>query len=597
MRILLAAIFCILAFGCENPKEVKVQEETPSKEVEVLSVKEVSDSIKSYLKAFCTEGDSIAMRECLYPGVICAFYGSRGNAPAWFNPYGFDEQLDSFLSYEFPHSILALEPAFNKDFLQGSVDSLKKRATAKEQLSSAVAAKLDIQITDWLIWLIDHQERGIIPNPYIADSRWHIADTISLDLPTAIAFFQESPNIKMLLQDLPGNTPGVFGLENAFSFWAAKQNDSLQPEKILFAEGEKLEVDSSGDQVSALIELLHYQGYALDTAVSKTHFDSSLHYLVKDFQFDRGLYPDGIVGNGTANWLNMSPEDYINLLRVNLERNRWLPADLGDYYVMVNIPEFHLRLYQNDSAIFDSRTVVGKKSRQTPVLSALMTYLEINPTWTIPPTILAQDVLPQLGENTDYLKNKNIGVYTHDGKKIHPDSVNWSAYSSKSLPYKLRQAPGWNNSLGLIKFMFPNKYYIYIHDTPSKYLFNHGSRAYSSGCVRLADPRDFATLLLKNDTAWTYDKIVANLGGSNQKVPLTETPMVYMLYLTAFNTGSGMRYFPDIYNRDESILNLLNSSLNYEQALELKKKNESEIYSEASANKLLSETAAFPESN
>ncbi|MDA8979605.1 L,D-transpeptidase family protein [Chitinophagales bacterium] len=287
-------------------------------------------------------------------------------------------------------------------------------------------------------------------------------------------------------------------------------------------------------------------------------FDKDLEVAIKRFQ-ERHLLPvTGILDNQTTVLLNKPMEDVINELQLNLERWRWLPNHLGAYYTFVNIPAFEMDFVQNDSLLLRQNVVCGKVSRSTPSFNSTMAYLVINPTWTIPPTILKNDVLPAFKKNSNYLLNKNIKVYDVGlGRYIEVEEMNRENLNQ----YRYVQSPGLTNSLGVIKFVFSNEYYIFMHDTPHKELFNHSSRAYSSGCIRLAQPREFAALLLLcNSEVMNIAKIdsVVSLQQTTT-VSLKQKPSVYIHYLTQ-DYKNGMWYtYPDVYGYNNRQLAALRS--------------------------------------
>lgn len=250
-------------------------------------------------------------------------------------------------------------------------------------------------------------------------------------------------------------------------------------------------------------------------------------------------------------------------LAVNLERLRWLPDTTLQEFILVNIANYSMDLLRNRDTLLHSNAIVGKSYRKTPVFNSTMSYLVFSPTWTIPPTILKNDVLPAIRKNIDYLAQKNMRVIDHSGKEIDPGSVDWQQISGNNFPYLIRQNPGPQNSLGLVKFMFPNTYNVYIHDTPSRELFYREDRALSSGCIRIQKPFELAQLLLNDQPLWTDERIrTAMKEKTEQTVRLNRKIPVIILYLT-FWTDSNQREHirRDIYDRDTELLKLLQRPL------------------------------------
>jgi L,D-transpeptidase YcbB len=288
-------------------------------------------------------------------------------------------------------------------------------------------------------------------------------------------------------------------------------------------------------------------------------FNHSLQQKVKQFQKRNGLTPDGIVGKATIEALNITVEERIKTIEANLERWRWFVDDPGNRYIKVNIPNYELQFIEDGRVIFDTYAIVGQPYRRTPVFSSLLTYMVLNPQWTIPPTILHKDIIPSVIKNPDYLKQRNMRVLSYMGSEINPNKINWSKYKKEKFPYMIRQAPGPGNAMGRIKFMFPNKYNVYIHDTPNHDLFGRTERNLSSGCVRINDPFDLAYILIKYDEEWNAQKLNDLLvGGKESVVKLSSPVRVHLLYFTAIADEFGDIYFrKDIYNRDRNLISIL----------------------------------------
>ena len=326
------------------------------------------------------------------------------------------------------------------------------------------------------------------------------------------------------------------------------------------AEGGKLEAGMQDDRVPALRRRLQVTGDLAENADANSNaFDDQLDEAVKRVQARHGLEADGIVGPGTLGALNVPVEDRINQIRVNLERARWVLHGLAPEYVIVNIAGFRVYLVKDGRDVWTTRAVVGKPYRKTPVFKADMTYVEFNPTWTVPPTILRNDILPKVRENPSYLSEMNFSVVDSNGNRVEPASVDWSA---GKIPYQIVQEPGPGNALGEIKFMFPNDHFVYLHDTPSKELFERTERTFSSGCIRVDKPFEFAEVLLGADQGMTAEKIEAIRASGKTETVNLETPLpVLLLYWTAEPDADGtVRFLNDVYERDAQILEALDET-------------------------------------
>lgn len=286
-------------------------------------------------------------------------------------------------------------------------------------------------------------------------------------------------------------------------------------------------------------------------------YDPVLEAAVRRFQWRHGLDQDGAIGRKTIAAMNVPVEARIDQILLNMERRRWMPDDLGERYVFVNMADFELKVVDGTSTIHDTRVVVGTPYHRTPVFSGMMTYVVLNPYWNITPSIARNEILPKLRQDAGYLQKHDITVlsdWTDGAVPVDPSSIDWSQVSSRSFPYKLRQNPGAHNSLGRIKFMFPNPYNIYLHDTPSRELFQRSVRSFSHGCIRVQHPVDLGAVVLGAD-GWTKERIEAVIASGEQKVITLSRPIpVHLTYLTAWANKDGSVHFrDDIYGRDKTL--------------------------------------------
>ncbi|GAP43562.1 murein L,D-transpeptidase YcbB/YkuD [Lentimicrobium saccharophilum] len=329
-----------------------------------------------------------------------------------------------------------------------------------------------------------------------------------------------------------------------FSIKADLKNSSLKP----------------GDSSAYIAEIkrkLAFLGlYTPDTLTNPDKYDDRLLESVKKLQEHFGYNTDGAIGKNAFKALNMTVEQRIGQLYVNMERLRWMPDSLEHTYIQVNIADFTLDVFREGDTLLRMRTIVGKEYRETPVFNARITYLVFSPSWTVPPTIQRKDVIPEVRRNTGYLARKNMKVYDSKGRLVDPASVNWSR---DGMRYTIRQSPGAQNALGKVKFMFPNKHNIYLHDTPSRNLFARDERTFSSGCIRIEKPYDLALILMSDMEGWTPERIRQAMDAGIEKTVVLKNPAgVYLTYLTAWGTKAGViHYRTDIYNRDAEMLKAL----------------------------------------
>jgi murein L,D-transpeptidase YcbB/YkuD len=300
----------------------------------------------------------------------------------------------------------------------------------------------------------------------------------------------------------------------------------------------------------------------LDSTWNLDLFDEAVEKAVFKFQTRHGLDVDGVVGPETRSALNKTLDHRIDQLEINLERYRWLPQNLGHRHIQVNIPAYRLEVYEGGERIIDMRAIVGTPERRTPVFSDVMTYLVLNPYWNVPETIAIEDILPSAREDSMYLADKGIRVFDRWGAgatEIPRELIDWSSLIDGNFRYRFVQDPGELNSLGRIKFMFPNRFHIYLHDTPSRSLFYDARRAFSSGCIRIEKPIELAEYLLKDDPEWTREKIIDTLKVSEElSIPIPEPIPIHLLYWTSFVDEDGLVHFrDDVYERDERLLDAL----------------------------------------
>jgi murein L,D-transpeptidase YcbB/YkuD len=277
---------------------------------------------------------------------------------------------------------------------------------------------------------------------------------------------------------------------------------------------------------------------------------------VRAFQDRHGLEPDGVLGAGTLAALNVPVESRIRQLEINLERRRWLPAELGPRHLFVNLADFSLRAVEEGATVRRFRLVVGATRTRTPVFAAAMTYLEINPNWDVPHRIASRELLPRIKADPAWLARNHYVLFPNTGPAtpIDPAQVAWREVTAARFPYRLRQLPGDDNALGRIKFMFPNPFDVYLHDTPAKALFARPVRAFSHGCMRLENPFALAEWVFQatGTPGWTAERLQGAVAdGQRQVVPLAAALPVYVGYATAFVGADGRTQFrPDLYGRD-----------------------------------------------
>jgi len=297
----------------------------------------------------------------------------------------------------------------------------------------------------------------------------------------------------------------------------------------------------------------------IKTISCEEYFDEDLKNAVISFQKQHGLLADGIVGPSTQTFLNKSAKEKINQIRLNIERMRWLPRDFGEKYLLINIPEYNLKIIEKNEIKLNMPVIVGDVKYPTPIFSDKMSYIVLNPTWNIPSSIIKKEVIPKLMEDPNYLNTKEITAFNNWRDESEPvnnkdliDSI--ILENPEALEgLRLTQAPGTQNPLGKMKFMFPNKHSVYLHDTPNKYLFANSRRAYSHGCIRLSKPNELLNILSEDNQNIDQNKVTEILKDNKEKsIGLNQKLPIHIIYLTSWVDENGtLQFREDIYNYDK----------------------------------------------
>jgi murein L,D-transpeptidase YcbB/YkuD len=314
-----------------------------------------------------------------------------------------------------------------------------------------------------------------------------------------------------------------------------------------------LKPGAEGPAVVALRDRLVRMGYLKPTASAR--YDERLEAAVRDFQARHGLAEDGVAGPGTLAEINLSVQERLQSVVVAMERERWMNMDRGARHIDVNLADFSAKIVDNGKVTFETRSVVGhrERARQSPEFSDVMEFMVINPSWFVPRSIATKEYLPELQANPNAVSH--LEITDRSGRRIDRTAVDFSQFTTSNFPFAMRQPPSQTNALGLVKFMFPNRHNIYLHDTPQKHLFAHEVRAYSHGCIRLADPFGFAYALLARqeaDPEGYFQRILAT--GRETTVHLKTPVPVHLMYRTALTDPKGaLEFRRDVYGRDGKI--------------------------------------------
>lgn len=449
-----------------------------------------------------------------------------------------------------------------EDYHFAVLKDLYARINESASPDPAMLADFDLLLTDGLIRLAYHLIFGKI-DPEGLDPHWNFAREIDDHDPVdEIEEVLKAGDLGKILNGLRPQHIAYTNLKVALKKYRAVQAaGGWEP----IPSGATLKKGISDEGVRLLRKRLSITGDLVGELVDSSFFDEQLEQAVKRFQIRHRLTADGIVGKNSLEALNVTVEARIDQIRVNLERARWVLHALGDKFILIDIAGFQAFFVQEDGIIWESRVQVGRPYRRTPVFRSDIKYVVFNPTWTVPPGILKRDILPAVKKNPNYLKERNIKVIDHQGNLINQDTMDWSLYPKKRFPYMLRQDPGPDNALGLIKIMFPNKHLVYLHDTPSRALFEREDRTFSSGCIRVEKPFELAEILLGNPAQWNQEsikKVIAS--GKTRTVMLPEHIPVLLLYWTVAVDQDGTVHFKkDPYARDKAILEGLEEAFKF----------------------------------
>jgi murein L,D-transpeptidase YcbB/YkuD len=508
------------------------------------------DEVAHRLEQLVSSGTDATIRFAA-PDVLQRFYQQRDFALAWD-----DARAQGFVEVVRTADTQGLSPA---DYLAGELTALPPLSS----LGGNARIDADLELTEALLRYAYHSRFGKV-DPRELDSTWNYARSVSAGGPySALERIIAAPDLAAQLAEEVGHGAMYDALRRVlarYRGYVAAGGWQQVP------AGPTLKPGSTDARVAALRQRLAAEGFLAPAAGDPNTFDEGLANAVRDFQTHRGLGPDGVVGAKTLNEINVSANDLVDRLRVNLERLRWVLVERTPRFVAVNIAGFRVYYVDDDRVQWTARAMVGKPYRATPIFRADMTYLVINPDWTVPPTILRNDSLPAIKRDRAYLDKQRMDVIDRNGRVVDPATIDWETVTPKTFPYMLRQRSGPTNALGRIKFMFPNEHFVFLHDTPSRDLFDRDERAFSSGCIRVEHPFELAELLLRPDPKWTPDVLQRVVDSETmQTVKLPRPLPVLILYLTAiaFDEGREFTFLRDIYGRDASVLRALNAGFVY----------------------------------
>ena len=515
--------------------------------------------IKKRLTAWTSPSKAVIGNEMIYSAVLVeTFYNGRDYRPAW-SEEGQPTQAGQLLR--------AIEETYGDGLTPGYyhldlIRSLVNRAGKGLSPDPALMADLDILLTDAFVTLGCHLSGGCV-NPVTAKTEWY-AKRGNVDVAAVLEQALKKKEIREVMMRFRPEEGSYVRLRQALAHY---RELAINGEWQQLSAGSTLKRNAVSPRVAELRKrLVASNDLEPDQAKAGDLFDEKLQRAVITFQKRHGLKADGVVGPVTLDALNVPLKQRIRQIELNMERLRWILGNKEQRSLIVNIANFEMYIIEDERPMLPMKVVVGKPFWHTPVFTARITQLIINPSWNVPDSIARKEILKKVKKDRSYLAKQNMEVLRGWGPEeevIDPDTIDWSKVSADRLPCRFRQEPGPLNPLGKLKFVLPNKFDVYLHDTPAKKLFSEHVRALSHGCIRVEKPLELATYLLQEDPHWSREDILAAIQeGTEQKVLIPRPLNVHFLYLTAWVDEAGtVQFRNDIYGRDKLLDEALSEKL------------------------------------
>lgn len=535
VKFLLILVCTSSIFACKNGEENSGGLFSGGDELEPLSAEALENGLSTASESTLN-----------FPETIQEFYKSRSYAPVWNEK----KVRETFLKQL---SEAKAEGLSVTDYYSTDIQELLK---ISGEMTGDQRINLELLLTGSFFQYASDLFYGKV-DPKELYSLWGLKRK-DLNLINLLNEAAEGEGMAEALNSLKPAHPVYEGLKKSLAEYdALKAKDSTA---VKIPEGEAIKPGARDERTPDIARRLSNLGYVqLDSLENDSLYSENLVAAVKTFQKEKGLEPDGVIGNSTLRAMNMDNSQVYNKIRVNLERWRWYPRDLGEHYILVNIPDFKLAVVKDGDTVRTHNVIAGSKQRQTPIFTDTLEYIVINPLWNIPPTIQKEDIIPKASRNPSYLSNNNMTVTGPDGDILDPGSIDWSSPEVRN--YRFSQSAGPSNPLGRVKIIYPNKYIIYLHDTPSKALFNRVDRAESSGCVRVENAIDLAAYVVENQPDWSKKEIEQQIAsGETKQVKITRPIQVHHLYWTAWRGRDKTYFADDVYDLDAEVYEALTKS-------------------------------------
>ena len=435
-----------------------------------------------------------------------------------------------------------------KDFNQlfSDLEKAKKDTSQYRNLQKDIDVALS---ATYFVWASDYYRGRVIPKEN-SEVKWDVKRN-KIKLHKALATVLEDRKSKYDYASFQPLHDEYTNLKKALAGYRKIKADGGWP---LIPKGTKLKPGATSPTVGIVRKRILNLASASDSSLNNV-YDKELVDGVKSFQINNGLKPDGEIGGETLRLLNIPVDKRIQTIILNMERVRWLPKSFEPDYLLVNIPEYKLHVFEKGQEKMTMRVIVGKTLNSTPIFSDRLEYVVLSPYWNVPMSILKKELVPNLVNNPNYLERLDMEVVTSKGQQIEPSTIDWGSINESNFKYTVRRRPGPKNDLGDVKFIFPNTSNIYLHDTPNDALFNQTERGFSHGCVRVEKPIDLAVYLLRNVPGYNRSKILEVISERKEKyVTLKEKLPVYLVYFTAWaDTNGNISFRDDIYGHDKTL--------------------------------------------
>lgn len=540
MKNFISAIIILgyLLLGCNNSKNTAIE---TNQETSITSKITYSDltlketEIADFFKSF-PEEQSIVEE-------VNLFYKNRNYQYAWFNKNGMTSTVSSFENQLNNYHDNYLDNSLINNRI-GVLISKIQNDKADAKIDESRITELELLLTTTFFKYSKKVFTGIYENPKNLD--WYIP--------------KNKKNYQVLLDSLVDSKKNNNLWEPANKYYIALKQKLISYRKIeknggfpkIILSKKSLSIT---EKDSCLVNVKRYLILSGDLKNNdkSIKFTDSLVKAVSRFQTRMGLNNQGILGEATVKEMNVPISFRIKQIMINMERLRWFPDQVEDDFLLINIPEYKLHVFENKQKVMDLKVIVGKEATRTSIFKGNISQLILNPYWNVPTSIVRKEMLPKLKQNSNYLSKNNMELLSGN-TIIDPSTVNWNKYTS-SIPYSIRQKPGDDNALGKMKFIFPNNFSIYLHDTPSRSIFNESKRAFSHGCIRVENPMKLAQYILRNNQKWNSDNLQSSIESKKTiSIQIKPSLPVYIVYFTAWIGNSGeINFRNDLYNMDNQL--------------------------------------------